>query len=145
MNSGKSVVALATRWCLRGLWLSCLAWALAGCVSMGSAPPAARDRPGWIDNPGEGASASAAMHVMGRHAQEELAISRAREELAKRQGVTIDSEHEVLQAADNHRMSTVSSKTIREEVKDREVKALLKGKWLDPVSGVLWVWVVPAK
>jgi len=36
------------------------------------------DRPVWIDNPGNGVSASAGMHVRGPVAQEELAILRAR-------------------------------------------------------------------
>jgi hypothetical protein len=85
------------------------------------------------------------MHVMGRVAQEELALSRAREELAKRGGVTISGEHEVQQFTQNDRSSTTASKTIREDVKDREVKAVLKGRWLDPVTGAIWVWVVPVK
>lgn len=116
---------------------------LAGCLT--PPKPKTEARPKWIDNPGDGASASAGMHVMGRNAQEELALSRAREELAKRQGVTIGSEHEVQQVTENDRSSTVASKTIREEVKDREVKATLKSKWLDPATGTLWVWVVPSK
>jgi hypothetical protein len=49
------------------------------------------ERPAWIDNPGNGVSASAGMHVRGRAAQEELAILRAREEFAKRFGVSIRS------------------------------------------------------
>lgn len=132
----------------RGLrWLGALAAValLAGCLSMPGKSVSKNGRPAWIDNPGDGASASAGMHVMGRNAQEELALSRAREELAKRQGVTIGSEHEVQQVTENDRSSTVASKTIREEVKDREVKATLKSKWLDPATGTLWVWVVPSK
>ena len=133
---------------LRGLlWLGALATValFTGCLSMPGKSASKSGRPGWIDNPGDGASASAGMHVMGRNAQEELALSRAREELAKRQGVTIGSEHEVQQVTENDRSSTIASKTIREEVKDREVKAVLKSKWLDPANGTLWVWVVPSK
>jgi hypothetical protein len=132
----------------RTLWTALLLNALvlptlSGCL--GTTKPKVQGRPAWIDNPGDGASASAGMHVMGRNAQEELALSRAREELAKRQGVTIGSEHEVQQVTENDRSSTIASKTIREEVKDREVKAVLKSKWLDPANGTLWVWVVPSK
>jgi hypothetical protein len=118
---------------------------LASCSSVQRNTPSENLRPAWIDKPGDGVSASAGMHVMGRVAQEELALSRAREELAKRSGVTISSEHEVQQFTQNDRSSTTASKTIREDVKDREVKAVLKGRWLDPVTGAIWVWVVPVK
>ncbi len=101
-------------------------------------------RPAWIENPGDGVSSSAAFHVRGKQAQEELAISRAREEFAKRYGVTISSDHDIAQTTVNDRMSSVSEKAIREEVRDREVKAQVKEKWLDPVTGALWVWLVPS-
>jgi hypothetical protein len=102
-------------------------------------------RPGWIENPGNGVSSSAAFHVRGKQAQEELAISRAREEFAKRYGVTISSDHDIAQTTVNDRMSSVSEKSIREEVRDREVKAQVKEKWVDPLTGALWVWLVPAE
>ena len=102
-------------------------------------------RPGWIENPGNGVSTSAAFHVRGKQAQEELAISRAREEFAKRYGVTISSDHDIAQTTVNDRTSSVSEKSIREEVRDREVKAQVKEKWVDPQTGALWVWLVPSE
>lgn len=101
-------------------------------------------RPDWIDNPGDGASASANFHVNGRQAQEELAASRAREELAKRLGVTVSSDHLIRQTVNGDVSSSVSDKTITEELRGKEVRALVKAKWTDP-SGVLWVWVVPTR
>lgn len=119
---------------------------LVACAARAPAPPAsAPPRPAWIDNPGSGVSASAGYHVRGKQAQEELAISRAREEFAKRYGVSISSDHDIAQTTINDRTSSVSEKAIREEVRDREVKAQVKEKWWDPGSGVLWVWLVPSE
>lgn len=121
-----------------------LALALTGCASKPSRPVEDAPRPAWIENPGDGVSASAGYHVRGKQAQEELAISRAREEFAKRYGVTISSDHDIAQTTVNDRTSSVSAKEIREEVRDREVKAQVKEKWWDPASGALWVWLVPS-
>lgn len=100
-------------------------------------------RPAWILQPGDGVSASAGFHVKGRQAQEDLAISRAREEFSKRHGVKISSDHTILQVVANDRLTSVSQKDILEEVRNNEVRATVKAKWLDPVSGHLWVWLVP--
>lgn len=122
-----------------------LALALTGCASHNARPiPPDVPRPAWIDNPGAGVSASAGYHVRGKQAQEELAVTRAREEFAKRYGVTISSDHDLEQTTINERTSSVSEKAIREEVRDREVKAQVREKWRDPGSGTLWVWLVPA-
>lgn len=112
-----------------------------GCMS----PPAVLDRtpPAWIEQPGDGVSASAAIHVRGRAAQEELAIARAREELAKRRGVTIDSASRIEQHYRAGRLATDSGKQISETVSGIEVRSRVQAKWLDPDTGVLWVWVVP--
>jgi len=120
---------------------------LVACAARSSAPHGSRElpRPGWIENPGNGVSSSAAFHVRGKQAQEELAITRAREEFAKRYGVTISSDHDIAQTTVNDRMSSVSEKSIREEVRDREVKAQVKEKWVDPATGALWVWLVPSE
>ena len=112
---------------------------LAGCVNK----PAPNPAPVWVLQPGEGVSASAAFHVKGRQAQEDLAISRAREEFSKRYGVNISSDHMIHQQAANDRQTSISQKDIREEVRGNEVRATVKAKWLDPKSGHLWVWVVP--
>jgi len=102
-------------------------------------------RPAWINDPGEGVSASAGFHVRGGQAQEELAITRARDEFAKRYGVVVSSEHSTSQLVVGGRVSSVSAKDIHEEVNQKEVKASVRAKWKDPDSGVLWIWLVPAK
>ena len=101
-------------------------------------------RPDWINNPGDGVSASAGTHVKGRVAQEELAIQRAREELAKRKGVSIESEQVSAQMVANGRANTTGQKVTHEVTNQSEVKGQIKAKWRDPNSDVFWVWLVPS-
>ncbi len=101
-------------------------------------------RPTWIDNPGNGVSASAGMHVRGPVAQEELAILRAREEFAKRFGVNIKSAQILSTTVANGRSSTVGAEVSHEDSQQIDVKAVVKAKWRDPDSDVLWVWLVPS-
>lgn len=115
-----------------------------GCATQQIAP-VQNTRPEWIDNPGEGASASAAFHIKGRTAQEELAVSRAREELAKRMGVKINSQSNIQQQYASGRLSLSADKEIQETVTGVEIKSQLKAKWFDPETEVLWVWVVPER
>jgi hypothetical protein len=108
-----------------------------------STPPV-NPRPVWIENPGNGVSASAGMHVKGRAAQEELAIERARLEYAKRFGVSVDANQIVTTNVANGRAYTTSSSTSNEETKQTDVKAMVKAKWRDDDADVLYVWLVPA-
>lgn len=121
-----------------------LALLLSACSFFGpKVSPAKTERPAWIDNPEMGVSASAGFHVKGEAAQEALAITRAREEFAKRHGVLIESVHLINQVVVNDRATTVSDKEIRETVKGKEARAMVKAKWQDS-NGVLWVWLVPS-
>ena len=103
------------------------------------------ERPTWIDNPGNGVSASAGAHVRGKVAQEELATLRAREEYAKRFGVSIQSAQTTSTTVANGRASTVGAQIAREETQQIDVKAMVKAKWRDPSNDVLWVWLVPSE
>ncbi len=71
---------LVTAWAVASL-------GLAGCVTVGKKETSSR--PTWISEPGDGVSAAAGEHINGRVAQEELAIARARDELARRMGVRV--------------------------------------------------------
>ena len=102
------------------------------------------ERPAWIDNPGNGVSASAGMHIRGKVAQEELAILRAREEYSKRFGVTIVAAQTMATSVASGRSSTVGTQVAHEELKQSDVKAVVKAKWRDPDSDVLWIWLVPS-
>ncbi len=130
-------------------WVTLLlaALLLSACTIDGPQVPASAgiERPAWINNPGEGVSAAAGFHVRGSQAQEELAVTRARDEFAKRYGVNISSEQATSQIVVGDRMSSISAKDIREEVQQKDVKATVREKWNDPNTGMLWVWLVPTK
>lgn len=106
--------------------------------------PDGNERPAWIDNPGNGVSASAGIHIRGKVAQEELAVMRAREEYAKRFGVSIRSVQTMATTVNNGRASTVGSQMAREDSQQVDVKAMVKAKWRDPANDSLWVWLVPS-
>lgn len=113
------------------------------CSTTGSVPDNSI-RPSWIDNPGNGVSASAGMHIRGKVAQEELAIFRAREEYARRFGVKIESAQTMSTTVASGRSSTVGTGVSREELRQVDIKAEVKAKWRDPNSDVLWIWLVPS-
>lgn len=114
-----------------------------GCALVPRAPASAESaRPAWIERPGDGVSASAGFHARGEFAQEELAIARAREELAKRYGISVSSELVMVQTATANSVSTTADKTSRESMSGNIVRATVKEKWRDPATGALWVWVV---
>jgi hypothetical protein len=127
---------------IRGILLVTLVFLLAACT--GNVKPPVNERPAWIDNPGNGVSASAGEHIRGRVAQEELAIQRARAEFAKRFGVSIQSAQTLSTTVANGRASTVGSQQSREDAKQVDVRAVVKAKWRDPDTDVLWVWLVPS-
>ena len=125
-----------------------LAWAvastgLAGCVTVGKKETSSR--PTWISEPGDGVSAAAGEHINGRVAQEELAIARARDELARRMGVRVSNVmNSQLTLAGQTAVSSAQSQSTQ-QVTGAEVKAAVRAKWLDANSGLLWVWLVPVK
>jgi hypothetical protein len=128
------------------LWVFLPALFLSAC--MGIAPVkndiSANTRPAWIDNPGNGVSASAGMNVYGRVRQEEAAIARARVEYAKRFGVSIEAGQILSTTVANDRASTVGVSVSHEETRQSDVKAIVKAKWRDEDADVLWVWLVPS-
>ncbi len=81
--------------------------------------------------------------MKGRVKQEELAISRAREELAKRKGVHVESTQNISETYASGRLTTIADKEIAETVSGAEVKSKVTAKWVDPQSGAIWVLVVP--
>ncbi len=103
------------------------------------------EKPAWVYNPGDGAVASAVTHVKGRHYQEELAISRARERLAARYGVEISSVQTIREKVVNDRAYVTSVKQIEQAVKKQNVKAHVRETWYDPGHDELWVWVYPVQ
>ena len=100
-------------------------------------------KPDWINNPGQGAAGSSVTHVKGRHYQEELAISRARERLAARYGVEISSVQTIKETVANDRAYVTSVKQIEQAVKSQTVKAQVREVWYDSGHDEIWVWVYP--
>lgn len=104
------------------------------------------ERPAWIDNPGNGVSASCITHVRGRHFQEDLAISRAREQLAARYGVMVKMKQDIKEVVVNNFTSVTSVKNTEQTIDhDKLVYARVKAKWHDLIKDELWVWLVPIK
>lgn len=115
---------------------------ISGCANTPSNTSAANAKPDWIDNPGNGVSASAGFNAVSRVAQEELAISRARTEYANRFGVSVESiqiTHTEVVNDHAHTESTHDTKIVTDQ---KDVKARVKQKWRDPVNDYLWVWLV---
>ena len=100
-------------------------------------------KPDWISSPGQGAVGSSVTHVRGRHYQEELAISRARERLAARYGVEISSVQTIKETVANDRAYVTSVKQIEQAVKSQTVKAQVREIWYDTGHDEIWAWVYP--
>ena len=100
-------------------------------------------RPGWIENPKNGAVGSCPTHVMGRHQQEELAIDRARTRLAARYGVTVDQIKNINEQVNNDRYSVTAETISTLVIKNKEVKAHVRATWHDKAKDEMWAWVYP--
>ena len=126
---------------LKKIMIFTLVFILSACVNDNYQ---AKGKPDWIENPEKGVSASAGMHIRGKVAQEELAILRGREEYAKRFGVNIQAAQTYSTTVSNNKANTVGSQVTYEETTQNNVKAMVKEKWRDPETDVLWVWLVPS-
>ena len=112
-------------------------------VACASSPPPPPPPPHWINNPGDGAVGSSLTHVRGRHFQEEMAISRARERLAARYGVEISSIQTINEKVANDNFFVTSEKQITQRVDRKTVKAQVRATWHDRQKDELWVWMYP--
>ena len=130
-------------WSIRCFSLSLISLTLVSCASLSGG--ANSTRPQWINNPGNGVSASAGTNVNGKHAQEELAIARARQEFARRYGVRVVSDQNMAMNVVNNRSSVTANQTASESLDVDNVRAQVKSKWYDDTNDTLWVWLVPAQ
>ena len=103
----------------------------------------AQERPDWIDNPGIGAVGSAPLHILGKHEQEELAISRARIRLAARLGVVIDSIQQIDETVVNDQSSVSSERKTTQKISNATVKTYTKAMWHDVQRDIIYAWVIP--
>ncbi|GLQ31251.1 hypothetical protein [Litoribrevibacter albus] len=123
---------------------SCLIALLMGCQSQPVAQqPLPPQMPDWIDNPGNGVVGSSVTHVKGRHFQEQLAISRARQQLAARQGVDVEYVQMSTETVTNETANTKVKRVGSEEVSTKTVRAKVVEKWINPLTREVFVLVVP--
>ena len=99
--------------------------------------------PEWISDPQMGAVGTSTTHVKGRHYQEDLAISRAREKLAARLGVRISMDQTITEKVANDKAYVTSDKSIEQSIQNKEVKARVRATWYDKRQDQVWVWVYP--
>ena len=99
--------------------------------------------PAWIDNPGKGAVGSAQMHIKGRTYQLELAIARARNQLAARQGVNVNNQQIFTEHGNNNHSSVTINSTTEQKILNKTVKAKLIDKWCHPQTKECWVLLMP--
>ncbi|MCK5002342.1 MAG: hypothetical protein KAJ92_01470 [Gammaproteobacteria bacterium] len=114
-------------------------------TACGSEPVKPLVKPDWISNPEQGAVGSSTTHVRGRHYQEDLAISRAREKLAAQLGIEISMIQTIKERVVNDKAYVTSDKKIDQAIKNKEVKAHVRATWHDTQRDELWVWVYPIK
>lgn len=117
---------------------------LAGCQSQPVQQHVAQPAmPGWILNPGNGAVGSSVIHVKGVHFQKQLAVSRARQELAARQGVDVEYIQMSTETVNNQNAYTKVKRVGSEEVSTKTVKARVTQTWQNPNTREIFVLVEP--
>ena len=99
--------------------------------------------PAWIDNPEMGAVGTSTTHVKGRHYQEDLAISLAREKLAAHLGFKISRDQTITQKVSNDKAYVTSKKEPGQSINNKEVKARVRATWHDTSQDQIWVWLYP--
>ena len=95
--------------------------------------------PAWVDEPDRNqAVGSCSTHALGKYKQKECAMTRARLELAARQGVDIQSMSVMTENANNISSSSKLSQQTVQEVNSK-IKARLVDSYHDKAQDVLWV------
>lgn len=106
--------------------------AVAGLVAVAGGCASSTSRiPGWLNDPGDGVVASCGFNIKGRYAQEECARTRAREQLAARQGVEVSSVALLTEQVKNDSAKVVLTKETQESVAKTLVKARVVDSWYD--------------
>lgn len=110
-------------------------------VLSGCASPSSSGVPLWLTDPGDGVVASCGFNVKGRYAQEQCAQTRAREQLAARQGVEVSSVSLLTEKMQNDRAQVVLAKETQEAVQKVTVKARVVDSWYDAQRDEFYVWM----
>ena len=98
-------------------------------------------RPQWIESAAEHqAVGSCGTHALGRYKQKECAISRARLELAARQGITISAQTVMTERATN-----LSSQSTLDGLTTQTVNSVIKTRLVDSYhdkqQDIIWVLI----
>lgn len=108
-------------------------------IISGCAQAPTNSQPDWIDNPSRNqAVGSCGAHALGKYKQKECAMTRARLELAARQGVEIKSLSIMSEQASNIRSSSTLNQQTVQEVSSK-IKARLVDSYHDKAQDILWV------
>ncbi|WP_430461285.1 hypothetical protein ACQUQU_00445 [Thalassolituus sp. LLYu03] len=110
-------------------------------VLSGCAAKPASSTPHWLTNPGDGVVASCGFNIKGRYAQEQCAQTRAREQLAARQGVDVSSVSLLTEQVRNEFSNVTLAKETRETVNKTTVKARVVDSWYDAQRDEYYVWM----
>lgn len=114
-------------------------FAVLTCLIIGCATAPEFTLPTWIENPARHqAVGSCGAHALGKYKQKECAMTRARLELAARQGVEIKSLSIMSEQANNMRSSSTLNQQTVQEVNSK-VKARLVDSYHDKAQDILWV------
>ena len=102
-------------------------------------------RPDWISNPKAGATGSAGFNVMGRQAQEDVAIANGRKRLAATLGVTVNDITTMSTTANNGGSQVYLESLTKQEIKNKTIKAHVRAIWHDKSKNRIWAWLYPVK
>ena len=116
--------------------------ALVFIVGCGETPKPKNPKPEWISNHSVGAVGICKTHMNGDAAQEEVAMDRALQKLAKAKNSKVitsssDSQKEKYGRYSSGHQSETSVSS------DTTVSSTEKGTWRDPRTNTYYVWMVP--
>lgn len=111
---------------------------ISSCTTTEANPP-----PAWIEEPGAGVVGHSRMNIKGRAHQILVATARARDELAARQGVIINSEQTLAEKVKNNSANTSLTRNSQQEIKSKTVMAKVIDEWCHPKTHECWVWLMP--
>ncbi len=102
--------------------------------------------PPWVANPNlggqTGGCGSAGIHIKGPHAQRELAVSRAIDELARQMQVKVSNITAVKISGNRDRVNADIKSYSVHTSKGMELRVKIKDVWQHPRTGRLYVWAV---
>ena len=123
------------------LFLASIAVLLMVTGCFGPEPKSIYTKPEWVLHPEPGVLGMAYRHGSGSIVkQKEVAMQRAREELARQKGIDISLIETKSETYVNGKSTLVTGSEGSSKTK-QTVSAHEKDSWTDPMSGIIYVWV----